>query len=157
LARRIEELEARPPVGSDPASWERVRTQFEERLRDAARRNAELEREAADMRTELENARALLTRATVERQQLRSRVEALELASVSSPSDKLDAMRADLRRLEIERDEAIRDMQVLRSRLEATEGRAGDLSRERERLESEIRERSGGGLLSRLGRAIRGE
>ncbi|MCC6737750.1 MAG: hypothetical protein IT452_01785 [Planctomycetia bacterium] len=158
LARRVEEAEARPPAGSDPVAWERLRAQFETRLKEAAARIAELEREGDGMRQELDNARSLLARATVERQQLRVRVESMELATVSAAAGgQLEALKSDLRHAEIARDEARREIAAFRSRLEAAEAARKAAEQERERMAEELREKTGGGFLKRLGRAFGGE
>ncbi|MCE9581072.1 MAG: hypothetical protein K8T20_01005, partial [Planctomycetes bacterium] len=158
LVRRAEEAEARPPAGSDPAAWERLRAQFETRLRDSAARVAELERDADAMRQEMENARALLARATVERQQLRVRVESMELASVSAAAgNQMDALKSDLRRAEIDRDECRREISALRSRIDTLQLANTSLEREKVKLTSELQERTGGGFLKKLGRAFGGE
>ena len=158
MAARAEEAEARPPAGSDPAAWERLRAQFESRLKDYAARIAELEREKDAMRQELDNARSLLARATVERQQLRVRVESMELASVSAAAGgQLEALKNDMRRLEMERDEARREVAVIRSRVESLDSTKRGLEQDRERMAGELKERTGGGFLKRLGRAFGGD
>ncbi|KAF0245415.1 MAG: hypothetical protein FD180_1638 [Planctomycetota bacterium] len=158
MARRAEEAEDRPPAGSDPAAWDRLRAQFETRLKDYASRISDLEREKDAMRQELDNARSLLARATVERQQLRVRVESMELASVSAAAGgQLDALKNDLRRLEMERDEARREIAALRSRLESLDMTKRGLEQDRERMAGELKERTGGGFLKKLGRAFGGD
>jgi chromosome segregation ATPase len=155
FGKRLEELEARPPAGSDPAAWERLQAQFESRLRDSARRVAELESETAAMRAELENARSLLARATVERQQLRARLESMEMASVSAAAGgQADALRADLRRTELERDEARRDIAALKSRIDTLEHSRKELEGRRAKAEEELRSRSGEGFFRKIARAF---
>ena len=140
MARRAEEAEARPPAGSDPAAWERLRAQFETRLKDYAARIADLEREKDAMRQELDNARSLLARATVERQQLRVRVESMELASVSAAAGgQLEALKGDMRRLEMERDEARREIAALRSRMESLDSTKKGLEQDRARMAGELK------------------
>ncbi|MBI2922861.1 MAG: hypothetical protein HYY18_17545 [Planctomycetes bacterium] len=156
LMRRLEELENRPPVGADPASWDRLRGQFESRLREAALRLADAEKNVEDMRGELENARGLLTRATVERQSLRARVETLELASVGPSTEQIDALRAEMKKTEYERDEAAREVAALKSKVEALDLAAQNLERERQRAVAELREKTGGGFWVRLKRAFGG-
>lgn len=158
LARRAEDAEARPPAGSDPAAWERLRAQFETRLKDYAARIATLDREADSMRQELDNARSLLARATVERQQLRVRVESMELASVSAAAGgQMEALKSDLRRAEIDRDEARREVSALRGRLESAELGRTAAEQERAKLAEELKVKTGGGFMKRLGRAFSGE
>jgi chromosome segregation ATPase len=157
LTRRVEELEDRPPAGTDAEAWERARGEFDARLREAARRVAEAERLADEVRSELDNARVLLARATVERQALRARVESLELASIGAASSQLEGLRAELKRTEVERDESRREASALKARIEALQGRNADLERERHRVEEELKDRTEGGFFRRIRKAMEGD
>ena len=156
MMRRLEELENRPPVGADPAAWDRLKGQFESRLKEAAKRASDLDQDRETLRAEMENARQLLTRATVERQTLRARVEALELSSVSPATGQAETLRAEVQKSGFERDEAQREVAALRSKVDALGSAAEMQERERRRLEEELARKTGGGFFRRLLRAFTG-